>query len=121
MRVNDDRSSVDRLNRAVADAAEAGDTDAVRTSAVAILDFVDIERDWLRGHPPAACYAAAHDAANAMLDAYGTAADRFVEWSVAGGGLDGLAALGRAADAATAAGDALAAFGAVLETTRCAT
>jgi hypothetical protein len=119
LRVNDDRSTVDGLNRTLAAAAEAGDPDAVRPAAVAILDFVDIERDWLRGHPPAECYAAAHDAATTMLDAYGTAAERFVDWTAAGGGLDGLAALGQAADAAQAAGDALAAFGTVLETTRC--
>ena len=117
--MNDDRTTVDGLNRALAAAAEAGDVDAVRTAAVAILDFVDIERDWLRGHPPADCYAAAHDSANTMLEAYGTAAERFVDWSAAGGGLDGLAALGRAADAATVAGDALSAFGTVLQATRC--
>ena len=33
-------------------------------AAVAILDFVDVERDWLREHPPAECYAAAHASAN---------------------------------------------------------
>ena len=87
---------------------------------MAILDFVDPERDWLRGHPPADCYAAAHDPANAMLEAYGTAADRFSTGRRPAGDSMGLAALGQAADAAQVAGDALTAFGAVLEATRCA-
>lgn len=119
LRVNDDRATVEDLNRDLATAAEAQDLDAVRRSAVAILDFVDGERDWLREHPPADCYAAAHASANAMLEAYGTAADRFVDWTAAGGGLAGLAALGKALDAAQAASDALTAFGVALEATTC--
>jgi hypothetical protein len=117
--VNDDRATVAGLNRSLSTAADAQDPPAVRSAAVEILDFVDIERDWLRAHPPAECYAAAHASATAMLDAYGTAADRFVDWSATGGGLAGLGALGRAVDAARAAGEALAAFGTVLEATRC--
>ena len=107
LRVNDDRSTVDGLNRTLAAAAEAEDMDAVRTAAVAILDFVDLERDWLQAHPPADCYAAAH--ASGEHDARGVrhGGRRFVDWTAAGGGLDGLAALGGAADAATVAGDAL--------------
>ena len=119
LRVNDDRAKVDGLNRTLASAVDAGDRDAARTAAVAILDFVDVERYWLRGHPPAECYAAAHGSASSMLDAYGSAAERFVDWTAAGGGLDGLAALGEAAEAARVAGDALTAFGTVLERTRC--
>jgi hypothetical protein len=119
LRVNDDRTTVEGLNRTLAAAAEVQDSDAVRIAAVAILDFVDLERDWLREHPPADCYAAAHAAANAMLDAYGTAADRFVTWSASGGGLDGLAALARAVDAAQAATDSLSAFATILGATRC--
>jgi hypothetical protein len=61
----------------------------------------------------------AHKSANAMLEAYGLAADRFVAWAASGGGLAGLVALGEAVDAAQAAGDALAAFGRVLEATTC--
>ena len=118
-RVNDDRATVAGLNRSLSTAADAQDPPAVRSAAVEILDFVDIERDWLRAHPPAECYAAAHASATAMLDAYGMAADRFVDWSATGGGLAGLGALGRAVDAARAAGEALAAFGTVLEATRC--
>ncbi len=60
LRVNDDRATVDGLNRALSTAAEAQDPKAVTTASVAILDFVDGERDWLREHPPADCYAAAH-------------------------------------------------------------
>lgn len=119
LRVNDDRATVEGLNRDLATAAEAQDPDAVRKAAVAILDFVDLERDWLREHPPAECYATAHAAATAMLDAYGLAADRFVTWAATGGGLDGLVALGEALDAAQDAADALTAFGRALEATTC--
>jgi hypothetical protein len=121
LRVNDDRSQVERLNQDLSTAAQAQDPGAVRTASVAILGFVDGERDWLREHPPADCYAPAHDSANAMLDAYGFAADRFIHWADTGGGLAGLAALGDAVDAAQQAGDALTAFGRTLEGTSCAT
>ena len=117
--VNEDRSTVAGLNQALATAAEAQDLDAVRTAAVDILDFTDAERDWLREHPPADCYAAAHASAGAMLDAYVTTAERFIDWTAAGGGLGGLAALGAAVDAADAARLALSAFGTVLEGTTC--
>ena len=119
LRVNDDRTTVQRLNAALSTAAQAQDPKAVRTAAVAILDFIDGERDWLRQHPPADCYAAAHAAAGAMLDAYGTAADAFIHWADTGGGLAGLAAFGDALDAAQTAGTALDAFGRTLETTTC--
>lgn len=119
LRVNDDRTTVQRLNAALSTAAQAQDQPAVRTAAVAILDFVDGERDWLREHPPADCYAGAHAAAGAMLDAYGTAADAFIHWADTGGGLAGLAAFGDAIDAAQTAGTALDAFGRTLETTTC--
>ena len=119
LRVNDDRTTVQRLNAALSTAAQAQDQPAVRTAAVAILDFVDGERDWLREHPPADCYASAHAAAGAMLDAYGTAADAFIHWADTGGGLAGLAAFGDAVDAAQTAGTALDAFGHSLETTTC--
>jgi hypothetical protein len=119
LRVNDDRTTVQRLNAALSTAAQAQDPPAVRTAAVAILDFVDGERDWLHQHPPADCYAAAHAAAGAMLDAYGVAADAFIHWADTGGGLAGLAALGDALDAAQTAGTALDAFGHSLETTTC--
>jgi len=119
LRVNTDRSTVDGLDRALSAAVDAQDPDAVRTAAVAILDFADAERDWLREHPPADCYALAHGSAMAMLDAYGTAADRFVTWSATGGGLAGLTELARALDAAQAAADALTTFGKTLEATSC--
>ena len=119
LRVNDDRTTVQRLNAALSTAAQAQDQPAVRTAAVAILDFVDGERDWLREHPPADCYAGAHAAAGAMLDAYGAAADAFIHWADTGGGLAGLAAFGDALDAAQTAGTALDAFGRTLETTTC--
>jgi hypothetical protein len=118
-RVGDDRSTVDGLDRDLTDASNAADLGAVRKAAVAILDFVDVERDWLLGHPPAGCYADAHASAMAMLEAYGAAADRFVDWSTTGGGLNGLPALGRAAEAASTAQAAFAAFTSVLGRTSC--
>jgi hypothetical protein len=107
------------LNVALSTAANAQDPVAVRTAAVAILDFVDAERSWLREHPPADCYAAAHASAGAMLDAYATAAERFIDWTTTGGGIAGLAALGVAVEAADSARNALTAFGTALEGTRC--
>lgn len=121
LRVDGDRATVNGLNTALSEAAEAQDTDAVRRVALDILDFVEVERDWLREHPPAECYAAAHAAANAMLRAYGTAAERFIDWATAGGGLDGLLALREAVDAAQVAADSLTSFGQVLEGTTCPT
>ena len=118
-RVNDDRSTVDGLDRDLTNASSATDLAAVRTAAVAILDFVDVERDWLLGHPPADCFVDAHAAAMAMLEAYGGAADRFVDWSTTGGGLNGLPALSRAADAAKTAQAALSTFASVLGGTTC--
>lgn len=119
LRVTDDRAKVTSLNQALGDAAQAGDLPAVRRAAIEILDFTDAEHDWLREHPPAACYADAHTAADAMLSAYAGAADAFIAWADAGSGLAGLAAFGAAVDAATEAGDALTAFGRELEATTC--
>ena len=118
-RLNQDRSTVEGLNAALTTAAQAQDPDAVKAASVDILDFVDVERDWLRDHPPADCYAAAHGAAAAMLDAYGTAADRFIDWTTTGGGLGGLPALGDALAAADTARAAFETFVAALEGTRC--
>jgi hypothetical protein len=117
--VNDDRATVSGLNAALETAATAQDPVAVRTAAVDILDFVDAERDWLREHPPAECYAAAHASAGRMLDAYATAAERFIDWTAAGAGLDGLAALAAAGNAAETARVAFTSFGTVLEGTTC--
>lgn len=119
LRVNDDRTTVERLNASLTDAAQGQDPGAVRAASVDILDFVDSERDWLREHPPASCYAKAHKAARTMVADYGTAAERFLDWAGTGGGLAGLQALSSALDAADTAGDALAAFGRALEATTC--
>lgn len=118
-RVKADQSTVDGLDRALTTASNAADLDAVRKAAVGILDFVDVERDWLLGHPPADCYADAHASAMAMLEDYGAAGDRFVDWSTTGGGLNGLPALSSAADAAKTAQAALATFASVLDGTSC--
>jgi hypothetical protein len=119
LRANDDRSAVETMNAALTKGVNDQDRPAVRKASVKILDFVDSERDWLREHPPARCYADAHDAANSMLAAYGTAADRFIAWTKAAPGLDSLAAIGRALEAANTAGEALAEFGRALEATVC--
>ena len=118
-RLNKDRATVDRLNANLSAAVQAQDPVATRPAAVAILDFVDQERDWLRDNPPADCYAAAHQGAGTMLDAYGTAADAFIKWADTGGGLAGLAALGDAVDLAQTAAAASTAFGGTLDATRC--
>ena len=118
-RVRDDQATVDRLDGDLTNAADAVDLEGVRKAAVAILDFVDGERDWLVAHAPGDCFAAAHESAMAMLDAYGSAADRFVDWSTTGGGLGGLSALGRAANAADTAKAALATFTSVMGGTTC--
>jgi hypothetical protein len=118
-RVNDDRSTVEALNGALSTAAQAQDPAAVRRAAVDILDFVDVERDWLRDNPPAECYANAHAAAGAMLEAYGAAADAFITWAETGGGFAGLGALADAVTAAESASDALEGFGRALEATSC--
>jgi len=119
LRVNDDRATVDRLNSALSTSAQAQDTKGVHDASVDILDFVDSERDWLRDHPPARCYATAHQAARSMIAAYGDAAERFLDWSATDGGLKGLDALGKAVDAAQVAADKLTAFGSALDGTRC--
>ncbi len=118
-RLGDDRTTVDGLDRDLSNASNAADLDAVRKAAVAILDFVEVERDWLLGHAPADCYADAHASAMAMLEAYGAAADRFVDWSTTGGGLNGLPALGSAAEAASTAQAALTTLTTVLGATSC--
>lgn len=119
LRANDDRTTVETMNAALTTGVNDQDRPAVRKASDDILDFVDSERDWLREHPPAKCYTDAHDAANSMLGAYGTAADRFIAWTKAAPGLDSLAAIGRALEAAKTAGDALAEFGRALEATTC--
>ena len=118
-RLDADRSMVTSLNQALQDAAEAGDRPAARRASIDILDFADAEQDWLRDHPPAACYAGAHAAADTMLEAYASTADAFIAWADAGDGLDGLAAFARALEMAGTAGDAGTALGRELESTTC--
>ncbi len=103
LRLDAARAEVQDLNATIVVAAEAGDKPTVRAAAVDILQFADRERDWLLTHPPAACYADAHDAAGAMLEAYATVAERAIDWADADTGLETLDAL---AEVVTAAGDA---------------
>ena len=84
LRLDADRSTVTTLNQALQGAAEAGDRPAARRASIDILDFADAEQDWLRDHPPAACYAGAHAAADTMLEAYAATADAFIAWADAG-------------------------------------
>lgn len=116
LRLGDAAKEAQQLNADLRTAAEDLDTVAVERTAVDILDFVDSERDWLRDHPPAACYADAHDAAGEMLAAYGAVAEAALAWTGASG-LDAIAALadlGVAVEDATAEAQAFArAFDAV--------
>jgi hypothetical protein len=118
-RLDDDRATVGPLNAALTSAAQTGDKPAVRETAVDILQFADGERDWLLGHPPADCYATAHDAAGSMLEAYATVADRAIEWTNRTG-FAALQALARVAEAADDAQAELARLAEALETTSCA-
>jgi len=117
-RLAEDRSTVADLNQRLADAGESGDRATARSTAIDILRFVDGERDWLAAHPPADCYAPAHAAANAMLEAYGTVADRAIDWADAEG-LDAFAALADLIAAGDTARDALSELVATLERTAC--
>ena len=119
LRVNDDRGTVERLNDALGNAAQAQDPKGVHDASVDILDFADGERDWLREHPPASCYAKAHRAAGTMVADYGDAAERFLDWAETGGGLAGLTALQPALDAVDVATASLTAFGRALDATTC--
>lgn len=105
LRLADDAPEVRDRNQALVDAARAEDDPATVAAAVAILDLVDLERDWLAGHPPAACYAEAHRAAGTMLRAYGSVADAAIAYAEARGfdRLDALAVVGSRAETAAAA------------------
>jgi hypothetical protein len=118
-RVQSDRSRVESLQRALLTAIDDHDQPAIRDAAVAIRAFVDEEQAWLDGHPPAACFADTHAAAQGMLTSFGTAADLFEEWTSAGGGLEGAGAFGIALDAGSRATGALDAFVAQLKETTC--
>lgn len=110
LRLSDAAKETQRLNADLRGAAEDLDTAAVESTAVDILDYVDDERDWLRDHPPAACYADAHVAAGEMLEAYGAVAEAALAWTGATG-LDAIAALadlGAAVEDATADAQAFA-------------
>lgn len=120
LRLADDADDVQGLNQALVEAAQAEDDGATVDAAVAMLDFVDRERDWLAGHPPAACYEEAHDAAGRMLRAYGAVAEAAIEYADATG-LGRLEALGALLEAADVAGDALRRLGAAVEDATCRT
>jgi hypothetical protein len=118
LRLDDARDEVAPLNAALTTAAQTGDKPVVRDTSVDILRFADRERDWLAGHPPADCYAGAHEAAGSMLEAYATVADRAIDWT-ARTGLAALQALARVAEAADDAQVALTELAHALETTTC--
>lgn len=100
------------------DAARAEDDPATVAAAVAILDLVDRERDWLAGHPPTACYADAHRAAGTMLRAYGSVADAAIAYAEARG-LDRLEALAVVGARAESAAGALRGLETALEAATC--
>jgi hypothetical protein len=117
-RLAEDRSTVADLNQRLADAGESGDRATARTTAIDILRFVDGERDWLAAHPPADCFATAHAAANTMLEAYGTVADRAIDWADAEG-LEVFASLADLLAAGDTARDALSDLANAVERTTC--
>lgn len=118
LRLADAATEVQSLNAGLRAAAEDLDTEAVQASAVDILDFVDSERDWLRDHPPAVCYARAHAAAGDMLAAYGTVAEAALRWTSASGleAIAALADLGVAVEDATGEAES---FARAFEAVRC--
>ena len=117
-RLIDDQAKVAAFNRRLLPAAESGDQDTVRSTAVDILRFADGERDWLLANPPADCYADAHAAAGAMLEAYATVAERAIDW-VDAAGLEALEAFGRVVAAGEDAQAALAILRDALEDVTC--
>lgn len=104
LRLADDAPEVRDRSQALLDAARAEDDPATVAAAVAILDLVDRERDWLAGHPPAACYAEAHRSVGTMLRAYGSVADAAIAYAEARGSdrLEALAVMGSRAETAAA-------------------
>lgn len=105
LRLADDAPEVRDRGQALLDAARAEDDTATVAAAVAILDIVDRERDWLASHPSVACYAEAHRAAGTMLRAYGSVADGAIVYAEARGfdRLEALAVVGSRAETAAAA------------------
>lgn len=118
LRLRDAATEVQALNQALTQAVQAQDDPASTAAAVDMLDFVDRERDWLNEHPPAPCYAAAHDAAGAMLRDYAAVAEAAIEYAAARG-LDRLEAFAVIADRAEAAGRALTDLQDALEAATC--
>jgi hypothetical protein len=118
LRLRDAATEVQALNQALAQAVQAQDDPATTAAAVAMLDFVDRERDWLAGNPPAACYAAAHEAAGAMLREYAAVAEAALEYAAARG-LDRLEAFAVVAERAEAAGRVLTDLQDALEAATC--
>ncbi|HEX6869273.1 MAG TPA: hypothetical protein VF119_10740, partial [Candidatus Limnocylindrales bacterium] len=107
------------LTDALVSAADDGDRAGVRASAIDVLQLADRERDWLAANPPAACYADAHAAAGAMVEAYADVGERAITWAESEEGLDSLGALADLIAGAGAARDALADLAAALEAASC--
>lgn len=107
------------LTDALISAADDGDRPGVRASAIDILQLADRERDWLGANPPAACYAEAHAAAGAMVEAYADIGERAIAWAESDDGLDALGALAELIAGAGVARDALADLATALEAATC--
>jgi hypothetical protein len=99
----------ERLSAVIRDAAQDGSKPAIAAAARDIQDWAASHRRWLRDHPPAACYAAAHAAAADLVEAYDAVADATLTWVDARGlaALEALAGIGQALDTATPTGPAL--------------
>ena len=107
LRLADDGVEIQTLNQALTAAVESQDDGTTVDAAVAMLDFVDRERDWLRSRPPAECYVSAHAAAGDVLVAYALVADAAIAYANTRG-LDRLEAFGVVFDNVDSAGVAFA-------------
>ncbi len=107
LRLADDGVEIQTLNQALTAAVESQDDGTTVDAAVAMLDFVDRERDWLRSHPPVECYVSAHAAAGDVLVAYALVADAAIAYANTRG-LDRLEAFGVVFDKVDSAGVAFA-------------
>jgi hypothetical protein len=112
------RASAQELNDDLRAAGEESEQVGVAAAAAAMAVLVDRERDWLSSHPPAACYADAHAAADDLLAAYGDVATESARWSEASG-LDVLAALADVYTAVETAAAEAADIGRELEAVSC--
>ena len=118
LHLDDARQTAQQLNDDLRQTGESGDTAGVVQAAHDIQALATRERRWLKGHPPADCYADVHAATGDLLDAYDEVARLALVWTEA----SGLGVFGALQDLATAvqtAGAAATAVGDAASTTTC--